>query len=126
MSVRIGMETLRVVQHAKAFAVNARDFSRDLVELVKLETNLALTSAVSIALFASVTLLLALTAWILLVSALVAWIADNWLSLPVSLLVVAIVMLAAVVPCVVLIKQRTGDLGFKSTRRQLERLRHGE
>jgi len=126
MSVRIGVETLRVVQRAKAFAVNARDFSRDLVELVKLEANLALTSAVSIALFGSVTLLLALTAWILLVSALVAWIADNWLSLPVSLLVVAIVMLAAVVPCVVLIKQRTGDLGFKSTRRQLERLRHGE
>ena len=126
MSVRIGVETLRVVQHAKAFAVNARDFSRDLVELVKLEANLALTSAVSIALFGSVTLLLALTAWILLVSALVAWIADNWLSLPISLLVVAIVMLAAVVPCVVLIKQRTGDLGFKSTRRQLERLRHGE
>jgi uncharacterized membrane protein YqjE len=126
MSIRIGMETLRVVQHAKSFAINARDLSRDLVELVKLEANLALTSMVSVALFASVTLLLALTAWILLVSAVVAWIADNWLSLPLTLLVVAIVMLAAAVPCVVLIKSRTGDLSFKSTRRQLERLRHGE
>jgi uncharacterized membrane protein YqjE len=126
MSIRIGMETLRVVQHAKSFAINARDLSRDLVELVKLEANLALTSMVSVALFASVTLLLALTAWILLVTAVVAWIADNWLSLPLTLLVVAIVMLAAAVPCVVLIKSRTGDLSFKSTRRQLERLRHGE
>lgn len=126
MSIRIGMETLRVVQHAKSFAINARDLSRDLVELVKLETNLALTSMVSVALFGSVTLLLALTAWILLVSALVAWIADNWLSLPLTLLVVALVMIAAAVPCVVLIKSRTADLSFKSTRRQLERLRHGE
>ena len=126
MSVRIGMETLRVVRHAKSFAANARDLSRDLWELVKLEANLALTSTVSIALFASVTLLLALTAWILLVSALVAWIADNWLSLPVTLLLVALVMVAGTVPCVVLIKKRTGDLSFEATRRQLERLRHGE
>jgi uncharacterized membrane protein YqjE len=120
------METLRVVQHAKSFAMNARELSRDLVELVKLETNLALTSTVSIALFATITLILALTAWILLVSALVAWIADNWLSLPVTLLIVAIVVLAGAVPFIALIMKRTGDLSFKATRRQLERLRHGE
>jgi uncharacterized membrane protein YqjE len=126
MSVRIGLESLRVVQHARSFAQHARDLSHDLVELVKLEASLALTSTVSIALFASVTLVLALTAWILLVSALVAWIADNWLSLPITLLLVALVMVVGAVPCVVLIKKRTGDLGFEATRRQLGRLRHGE
>jgi len=69
---------------------------------------------------------LVITGWILLVAALVAWIADNWLDLPEALLLVGVVVLAAVIPCVLMLKRRVIGLSFPATRRQLENLRHGE
>ncbi len=96
-----------------------RDLGRDTVELAKLEASLAVASAVSIAIFSVIALVLGVTAWILVISALVAFIADNWLSLPAALLIVALAMLAGAVPCVLAVRGRTGDLTFQATRRQL-------
>ena len=126
MQPKIAAQTLRLVQSARSFLTEVRSLRHDMVQLAKLEMQLAASSAVTIGIFSVVTLLLAMTGWILLVGALVAWIAEAWLSLPLTLLLVVLVMLAGAVPCVLLIRSRTGDLAFRATRRQLGGLRHGE
>ena len=97
MSLTIGTRTVRLVQNTRSFFSNARGAGRDIVELAKLEAQLAASSAVSVALFSAIALILAFTGWILLVGAAVAWIADNWLSLPLALLIIALVMLVGMV-----------------------------
>ena len=126
MSVQIGARAARLVQRAKSFVIDVRDLGRDTVELAKLEARLAVASAVSIAIFSVIALVLGVTAWILVISALVAFIADNWLSLPAALLIVALAMLAGAVPCALAVRGRTGDLTFQATRRQLRGISHGE
>jgi FtsH-binding integral membrane protein len=98
---------------------NARDFSRDIVELAKLEATLALQSLVSIAILSVVATVFLATAWVLLVLSLVAWLADQWLSLHLSLLVVGLAIVVAALPVLLMIKGRAGNLAFKATRRQL-------
>ncbi len=126
MRLQIGTSAVRLLQRARSFVADVRDIGSDTIELVRLEARLAVASAVSIAIFAVIALLLGLTGWILVISALVAFIADNWLSLPATLLLVALVMLAGAVPCVLAVRGRTGDLTFQATRRQLRGISHGE
>jgi hypothetical protein len=112
-------QALQIIRRASSLLANARDFSRDVVELVKLEAKLAIASLVSIAILSVVAILFLATAWILLVLSLVAWLADTWLSLHVSLLVVGLAIVAATLPVLLMIKGRAGNLAFKATRRQL-------
>jgi uncharacterized membrane protein YqjE len=119
MRLLVGAQALQVIRHASSLLANARDFSRDVVELVKLEAKLAMESLVSIAILSVVAILFLATAWILLVLSLVAWLADSWLSLHVSLLVVGLAIVAASLPVLFMIKGRAGNLAFKATRRQL-------
>jgi len=91
----------------------------DLMELVKLETKLALGSAVSIVVLGIVVALLLFTGWILLISSLVAWVANDWLNLPAALLVVGLIVVVTVLPLLFMIKRHAGNLDFKATRRQL-------
>lgn len=126
MRVQIGTQAVRLVQRAKSFVTDVRDLTRDTLELVRLEAKLAVASAVSIAIFSVIALVLGVTGWILVISAIVAFIADNWLSLPATLLIVALVMLAAAVPCVLTVRGRTGDLTFQATRRHLRGMSHGD
>ena len=112
-------QALQIIRRASSLLANARDFSRDVVELVKLEAKLAIASLVSIAILSVVAILFLATAWILLVLSLVAWLADTWLSLHVSLLVVGLAIVAATLPVLLMIKGRAGNLAFKATRGQL-------
>ena len=119
MRLLVTAQALQIIRRASSLLANARDFSRDVVELVKLEARLAIESLVSIAILSVVALLFLATAWILLVLSLVAWLADTWLSLHVSLLVVGLAIVAAALPVLLMIKGRAGNLAFKATRRQL-------
>jgi hypothetical protein len=112
-------QALQIIRRASSLLANARNFSRDVVELVKLEAKLAIESLVSIAILSVVAIVFLATAWILLVLSLVAWLADTWLSLHVSLLVVGLAIVAATLPVLLMIKGRAGNLAFKATRRQL-------
>jgi hypothetical protein len=112
-------QALQIIRRASSLLANARDFSRDFVEHVKLEAKLAIASLVSIAILSVVAILFLATAWILLVLSLVAWLADTWLSLHVSLLVVGLAIVAATLPVLLMIKGRAGNLAFKATRGQL-------
>ena len=126
MALMVGLRSIRLVRQAQVFVANMRGVGRDLVELARLEARLALAGAVSVAIFSVAALILIATGWVLLIAALVAWIADTWLELPAALLLVGLVLLACAMPCALIIRRRAGDLGFHSTRRQLEHLRHGE
>jgi len=119
MRLLVTAQALQIIRRASSLLANARDFSRDVVELVKLEAKLAMESLVSIAILSVVAILFLATAWILLVLSLVAWLADSWLSLHVSLLVVGLAIVAASLPVLFMIKGRAGNLAFKATRRQL-------
>ena len=119
MRLLVTAQALQIIRRASSLLANARDFSRDVVELVKLEARLAIESLVSIAILSVVAILFLATAWILLVLSLVAWLADTWLSLHVSLLVVGVAIVAAALPVLLMIKGRAGNLAFKATRRQL-------
>ena len=119
MRLLVTAQALQIIRRASSLLANARDFSRDVVELVKLEAKLAIESLISIAILSVVAALFFGTAWILLVLGLVAWLADEWLSLHVSLLVVGLAIVAAALPVLVMIKARAGNLAFKATRRQL-------
>lgn len=119
MRLLAGAQALQLIRNASSLLANARDFSRDVVELVKLEARLAMESLVSIAILSVVATLFLSTAWILLVLSLVAWLADEWLSLHVSLLVVGLGIVAATLPVLLMIRARAGNLAFKATRRQL-------
>jgi uncharacterized membrane protein YqjE len=119
MRLLVTAQALQIIRRASSLLANARDFSRDVVELVKLEAKLAIESLISIAILSVVAALFFGTAWILLVLGLVAWLADEWLSLHVSLLVVGLAIVAAALPVLLMIKARAGNLAFKATRRQL-------
>jgi hypothetical protein len=119
MRLLVTAQALQIIRRASSLLANARDFSRDVVELVKLEAKLAIESLISIAILSVVAALFLGTAWILLVLGLVAWLADEWLSLHVSLLVVGLAIVAAALPVLLMIKARAGNLAFKATRRQL-------
>jgi hypothetical protein len=119
MRLLVTAQALQIIRRASSLLANARDFSRDVVELVKLEAKLAIESLISIAILSVVAALFFGTAWILLVLGLVAWLADEWLSLHVSLLVVGLAIVAAALPVLLMIKARTGNLAFKATSRQL-------
>jgi hypothetical protein len=119
MRLLASAQALQLIRHASSLLTNARNFSRDVVELVRLEARLAIQSLVSIAILSVVATLFLATAWILLVLSLVAWLADEWLSLHVSLLVVGLVIVVAGLPVLLMIKGRAGNLAFKATRRQL-------
>jgi len=119
MRLLVTAQALQIIRRAYSLLANARDFSRDVVELVKLEAKLAIESLISIAILSVVAALFFGTAWILLVLSLVAWLADSWLSLHVSLLVVGLAIVAASLPVLFMIKGRAGNLAFKATRRQL-------
>jgi uncharacterized membrane protein YqjE len=119
MRLLVTAQALQIIRRASSLLANARDFSRDVVELVKLEAKLAIESLVSIAILSVVAILFLATAWILLVLGLVTWLADEWLSLHVSLLVVGLAIVAAALPVLLMIKARAGNLAFKATRRQL-------
>jgi len=126
MSIRIGTRASRLIRLARSIATDVRDLSRNVFELAKLEAQLATASALSIAVFSAIAFLLLLTCWVLLISALVAWIAEKWLTLPLALLLVGAIALAAAVPFVALIKGHVGNLKFKATRQQLGGLIHGD
>ena len=119
MRLLAGAQALQLFRHASALLATARDFSRDIVELAKLEATLALQSLVSIAILSVVATVFLATAWVLLVLSLVAWLADQWLSLHLSLLVVGLAIVVAALPVLLMIKGRAGNLAFKATRRQL-------
>jgi uncharacterized membrane protein YqjE len=119
MRLLVTAQALQIIRRASSLLANARDFSRDVIELVKLEAKLAIESLVSIAILSVVAILFLATAWILLVLGLVAWLADEWLSLHASLLVVGLAIVAAALPVLLMIKGRAGNLAFKATRRQL-------
>lgn len=119
MRLAIAEQALQMVRHVSSSWRNVRDFSRDLAELVKLEAKLAVSSAVSLAVLGVGLVLLSLTGWALLILSLVVRLADDWLSLPLALLVVGLVNIAGAVPLVLMIKRHAGNLQFKATRRQL-------
>lgn len=55
----------------------------------------------------------------LLILSLVAWLAEDWFSLPVSLLAVGLIITAGAIALIFLIKRHSGNLDFKATRRHL-------
>jgi Putative Actinobacterial Holin-X, holin superfamily III len=117
--LQITAQVLQLIQRASSMWANVRDFGRDVMELAKLEAKLAIRSAVSIALLGVAVVLLLFTGWILLISGLVAWLAEIWLSLTGALLLVGLIIVAAAVPLILMIKRHAGNLDFKATRRQL-------
>jgi TRAP-type uncharacterized transport system fused permease subunit len=119
MRLKITTQVLQLIRHASSLFAHAHDFGRDFAELVKLEAKLAVGSAISMALLGVVVLLLLFTGWILLISSLVARLAEDWRNLPGALLVVGLISIAAALPLIFMIKQQSGNLGFKATRRQL-------
>jgi uncharacterized membrane protein YqjE len=123
---RAGTQAGRLIQLVRSIATDLRDLTRNVFELARLEAQIAKASALSIAVFLVIALLFLFTGWILLISALVAWIADNWLALPVTLLLVGIAALAAASLFAMLIKGRVGNLTFKATRQQLGGIIHGD
>ena len=119
MRILDGTQALRVIQMTRSAVADARDLRRNAFGLLRLDAELAAASGAPVAVLSAAALLFILTGWALIVSALVALIADNWLSLPATLLVVALIVLAAVVPCAMLIRSRARDLTFEASRRQL-------
>ena len=119
MQIRDGTQALRVFHVARSVMADVRDLRRNASGLMRLDAQLAAANAIPIAILSVITFLFVLTGWALLVSALVALIADNWLSLPATLVVVALIVLVAAIPCVVLIKGRASNLAFEATRRQM-------
>lgn len=103
----------------------ARALGRDLYELAKLEAQLALLAAATVAGLGVAVLLLAATAWLLLVGSLVAWIADRWLSLPLALLVIAAAMIVIAVPVGFLAARISRRMGFPETRRRIDEVMSG-
>ena len=119
MRLLVTAQALQIIRRASSVLANARDFSRDVVELVKLEAKLAIESLVSIAILSVVAILFLATAWILLVLSLVAWLADAWLTCMYRFSWWGSPIVAAALPVLFMIKGRAGNLAFKATRRQL-------
>jgi uncharacterized membrane protein YqjE len=119
MRPQIVSQVLQLVRHAASLVTDAKSFGQDIVRLAKLEAELARDSLVSIGALSSGVVLLLATGWILLVLSLVMWLADRWLSLPASLLLIGLAMVVCAVPLVFAIKRHAEHLSFKATRRQL-------
>jgi len=119
MRILDGTQALRVIQMTRSAVADVRDLRRNAFGLLRLDAELAAASGTSVAILSVAALLFVLTGWALVVSALVAFIADNWLSLPGALFVVALVVLGAAIPCALVIRSRARDLTFEATRRQL-------
>ena len=119
MRLPVTPQALQMLRHALSLLTDVRDFGRDFLELATLEAKLAKASIISIGVFSGAVALLLSTGWILIILSVVAWLADDWLSLPVALLVVGLVIAAAAIPLVLMIKRESGNLNFKATRRQL-------
>ena len=126
MRILDGTQALRVIQMTRSAVADVRDLRRNAFGLLRLDAELAAASGNSVAILSVATLLFILTGWALIVSALVAFIADQWLSLPATLFVVALVVLAAAIPCAIFIHSRARDLTFEATRRQLARHSQGK
>lgn len=119
MRLPISAQALQLFRHTTSLFADVRDFGRDFMELAVLEAKLAKASLISIGVLSGAVALLLFTGWILIILSVVAWLAEEWLSLPVSMLVVGVVMAAAAVPLVLMIKRHSGNLNFNATRRQL-------
>ncbi len=102
-------------RRCSSLLTEVRDFARDIAELAKLEARLAKASIVSLTVLSGIVALLLFKGWILIVLSLVAWLADDWLSLPVSLLVVGLAIAAGAVPLIFMIKLHSEKLSFKAT-----------
>jgi uncharacterized membrane protein YqjE len=112
-------QALQLFRHATSLLTDARDLGRHFIELAVLEAKLAKASLISIGVLSGAVGMLLFTGWILVVMSLVAWLAEEWLSLPVSLLVVGLIVAAGAAPLVFMIKRHAGNLNFEATRRQL-------
>jgi uncharacterized membrane protein YqjE len=121
MRILDGTKALRLIQMTRSAVAEARDLRRNAFRLLRLDAELAAASANTVAILSVATLVLILSSWVLLVSALVAFISANWLSLPATLLVVALIVLAVAIPCAIAIRSRASDLTFDASRRQLAR-----
>jgi len=119
MRLPITAQALQLIRHASSLLTDVRNLGRDFVELATLEAKLAKASLISIGVLSGAVALLLFTGWILIILSVVAWLAADWLSLPVSLLVVGVIAAAGAVPLFLMIKRRSGNLDFKATRRQL-------
>lgn len=96
MASRTEARTFRLLERVFALARLLRHVARDIWSLAMLEAERARASLVALAILGSAAALLAITAWSLLVVGLVTWIADRWLDLPLTLLLVALVMIGAI------------------------------
>jgi membrane protein required for beta-lactamase induction len=121
MRLPITAQALQLIRHASSLLTDVRDLGRDFVELATLEAKLAKASLISIGVLSGAVALLLFTGWILIIFSAVAWLAEDWLSLPVSLLVVGLTIAAGAVPLFLMIKRHSGNLDFKATRRRTRR-----
>jgi membrane protein required for beta-lactamase induction len=112
-------QALQLIRHASSLLTDVRNLGRGFVELATLEAKLAKASLISIGILSGAVALLLFTGWILIILSAVAWLAEDWLSLPVSLLVVGLTIAAGAAPLFLMIKRHSGNLDFKATRRQL-------
>ena len=119
MRLPITAQALQLIRHASSLLTDVHNLGRGFVELATLEAKLAKASLISIGVLSGAVALLLFTGWILIILSAVAWLAEDWLSLPVSLLVVGLTIAAGAVPLCLMIKRHSGNLDFKATRRQL-------
>jgi hypothetical protein len=126
MALRVEARAFRLMERALALANLLRRVARDTWLLAKLEAGRARASLVTVAILGLAMALLAITAWVLLVIGLVTWIADRWLDLPLTLFLMALVMIGGVASIMMAIKRQVRNIKFTATRRQLEALRHGD
>jgi uncharacterized membrane protein YqjE len=119
MRIGDGTQAMRVIQMTRSAMSDIGALRRNVFDLVRLDAELAAASSIVIVIFSVLALVFVVTGWALLLSALVAFIADNWLSFPAALIAVALLVLVAAVPCVMLIKARAANVAFEATRRQM-------
>jgi hypothetical protein len=119
MRLPIPAQALQLFRHTSSLLNDVRDLGRDFMELAVLEAKLAKASLISIGVLSGAVAILLFTGWILIILSVVAWLAEEWLSLPVSMLIVGLVTAAGAVPLVLMIKRHSGNLSFAATRRQL-------
>jgi hypothetical protein len=125
MLMQVPSRTLKLLRAGASLLRIVRSLGRDLYALAALEARLALSTVGAIAGLGMGFLALVATGWVLLVLALVAWIADRWMSLPGSLLVVGAAMLILSVPLALLVKRFAARLGFPETRRRIDEVVRG-
>jgi uncharacterized membrane protein YqjE len=115
----ITAQAVQLFRHASSLLTDARDFGRHFVELAVLEAKLAKASLISIGVLSGAVGILLFTGWLLIILSVVAWLAEEWFSLPVSLLLVGLIVAAGAAPLIFMIKRHAGNLNFEATRRQL-------